>query len=404
MKKLVLSFMLLVCHVLNMSAYDFYSKTKYSVEEALDSVNLYYSINPDRKTVSVTVGPEKYSFKHIRIPETVAHNDTAYTVTEIAPNAFSGGNINIVEMANNITKIGEKAFFDCKIDSIKFSKSLKSIGKYAFGYSDLTAVYLPEGLETIESDAFAGNTNYYSQPMGKIRFISLPSSLIEIGERAFANNSPLNNVVIPDNITEIKVGLFSRCWNLNDVTLSSNLTKIGDSAFDGCGFVELKKEFFPETLIEIGSSAFNYSIHGGTALLKKVVLPDNIKSIGTSCFQGQSSLESITFSSGMTELPNNVCSSCKKLVDVVIPNGITKIGDYAFNSTTLLSHIDLPSSVTEIGIANGAFQSSGLVSFTFPKNVETIGTSCFRDCTYLKEVIFSDNIKSIKTGAFDGCI
>ena len=48
MKKLVLSFMLLVCHVLSMSAYDFYSKTMYSVEEALDSVNLYYSINPDR--------------------------------------------------------------------------------------------------------------------------------------------------------------------------------------------------------------------------------------------------------------------------------------------------------------------------------------------------------------------
>lgn len=401
MKKLVLSFMLLVCHVLNMSAYDFYSKTKYSVEEALDSVNLYYSINPDRKTVSVTVGPENYSFKHIRIPETVAHNDTAYTVTEIAPNAFSGGNINIVEMANTITMIGDRAFYSCGIDSIKFSENLKSIGKNAFSGSDLTAVYLPEGLETIESAAFAGNTNYYGQPMGKIRFISLPSSLSEIGERAFASNSPLNNVVIPDKITEIKKGAFGGCWNLNDVTLPKNLTKIGDSAFDGCGFVELKKEFFPETLIEIGSSAFSYSIHGGTALLKKVVLPDNIKSIGVSCFQGQSSLESITFSSGMTELPKNVCSSCKKLVDVVIHNGITKIGDYAFNSTTLLSHIDLPSSVTEIGTES--FSHSGLVSFTFPQNVETIGWRCFRDCTYLKEVIFSDNLKSIMTEAFYGC-
>lgn len=304
-------------------------------------------------------------------------------------------------MANTITMIGDRAFYSCGIDSIKFSENLKSIGKNAFSGSDLTAVYLPEGLETIESAAFAGNTNYYGQPMGKIRFISLPSSLSEIGERAFASNSPLNNVVIPDKITEIKKGVFGGCWNLNDVTLPKNLTKIGDSAFDGCGFVELKKEFFPETLIEIGSSAFNYSIHGGTALLKKVVLPDNIKSIGVSCFQGQSSLESITFSSGMTELPKNVCSSCKKLVDVVIPNGITKIGDYAFNSTTLLSHIDLPSSVTEIGTES--FSHSGLVSFTFPKNVETIGWRCFRDCTYLKEVIFSDNLKSIMTEAFYGC-
>ena len=393
---------LIACQALNVWGYDFSSKTQYSVEEALDSVALYYSINPDGKTVSVTVGPEKYKFNHIRIPETVANNDVTYTVTEIAHGAFSGGNIDIVEMANTITKIGDNAFYNCGIDSIKFSKNLKSIGESAFKWSNLTSVYLPEGFETIGDNAFAGNTNNLSQPLGKIYTISLPSTLTDIGTSAFANNSPLNNVVIPENITEIKNSVFGGCWNLSNVVLPEKLTKIGDYAFSRCGIQELNSEFFPTTLTEIGDYAFSYhEIYGRTAVLKKVVLPNNIKILGNGCFADQKSLESITFSSGMAEIPNSVCGGCSHLVKVVIPNSITKIGGGAFSGTTLLSHIDLPSSVTEIGTQ--AFSASGLISFTFPPNVEVVTSSVLGSCVYLEEVNFSDKTKIIKSSVFSGC-
>lgn len=382
------------------SAYDFSSQTQYSMEEGLDSVWLYYSINPDGTTVSVTKGPELYEFSHVRIPETVTHNDTTYTVSEVAYQAFSGGNINIIEMPNTITKIGDYAFSNCGIDSIKFSTSLKTIGEYAFEKSSLSSVYFPEGLESIGKAAFVGSQdNLYSHPMGTIYKISFPSTLKEIGERAFAANANLNNVVIPDGITVIRQGVFATCWNLNNVVLPKNLVKIENTAFANCALIELDADFFPKTLVEIGDEAFSYNVHGRTSSLKKVVLPDNIQRIGASCFSG-TILESIVFSSGMTELPKNVCGNCPKLVDVKIPNSITKVGERAFAGTDLLSHIELPATITEIG--SGAFNESGLVTFNIPSSVDSI-PNILSNCDYLEEIIIPEGVTYIGPSFLKNC-
>ena len=382
----------MLCHTATCMAYDFCSQTKYSVEEALDSVNIYYHINPDGKTVSVTIGPEAYKFHAVRIPETVTHNNATYTVTEIAANAFAGDNIDIVQLPNSVTKIHDSAFNSCTLDSIKFSQNLKSIGERAFYGNNLTSVYLPEGLETIGDCAFSNE----GVPMGQIRAIHLPASLKELGVGAFANNAPLNNIIIPDNITEIPKNCFAGCTSLDNVTLSKNLRKIGDSAFRGTAFIELNEAFFPATLTEIGEAAFSRSN------LKKVVLPNHITTIGRFCFYCCYDLESISFSSGMTEVALGICNSCENLVDIKIPASIIKIGERAFSATERLSHISLPESITEIGY--NAFAASGLVSFTVPPKVTTISAGMLSDCPYLEEVNLHNGITSIETSFLKDCI
>ena len=402
LKYIIISLFVLGAFV-SAQAYDFSSRTKYSVEEALDSVWLYYSINPDGTTVSVTQGPEKYKFNHVRIPETVSYNNNTYIVTEIAYKAFSDGNIDIVEMPNTVTIIDDYAFYQCGLDSIKFSTSLKSMGNYACAQNDLTSVYLPEGLETIGNYVFKGRHSSVL-PLGKIHTISLPSTLKNIGEGAFSSNRYLNNVVIPEGITEIRYGTFSSCLELSNVKLPNGLIKIGEYAFRFCGFTELDADFFPKSLIEIGDFAFSNYANPGSGIqeftrLKKVVLPNNILSIGRYCFSNNYNLESITFSSGMAELPKDVCSNCNRLVDVKIPNSITKIGDDAFAYTGLLSHVELPTTITEIG--SGAFRKSGLVSISIPPLVEEIKGSTFSSCEYLVDVKILGLLKTI--GGFDGC-
>lgn len=394
--KLIFTLLAMLCNTATCLAYDFYSQTKLSVEEVLDSVKIYYHINPDGKTVSVTIGPEAYKFHAVRIPETVTHNNTTYTVTEIAANAFAGDNIDIVQLPNSVTKIHDGAFSSCTLDSIKFSQNLKSIGEDAFWYNNLTTVYLPEGLETIGNDAFAHDTNWGGYPMGRIREIHLPASLKELGEGAFRNNDPLNNIIIPDNITEIPNSCFAGCTSLDNVTLSKNLRKIGDNAFRGTAFTELNEAFFPATLTEIGLQAFSRS------KLKKVVLPNHITTIGGFCFYECNDLESISFSSGMTEVADGICNSCEKLVDITIPASIIKIGERAFSSTERLSHISLPESITEIG--NHAFAYSGLVSFTVPPKVTTISSGMLYDCPYLEEVNLHNGITSIEPVFLEECI
>lgn len=374
-------------------AYDFSSRTEYSFEEALDSVWLYYSINPDGTTVSVTQGPEKYKFNHIRIPETVSHNNNTYTVTEIAYSAFAGSNIDIVEMPNTITIINGYAFSDSSVDSVAFSENLKIIGNYAFSDSDLKSVILHEGVESIGDYAFKGDVPSTGIGMkGEISKIRLPNSLKSIGESAFCYN-PITHVIIPKGITDINKYAFAGCLNLKDVVFPDALKKIGDAAFFRSGINELN---FPSTVEEIGKYAFEECKN-----LKKVVLPNSVKVIGERCFNGCSILQSITFSSGMTVIPHQACYYCEQLIDVKIPESITSIGQRAFYRTIRLSSISLPDSITYMGLE--AFASSGVTSFKFPSKLETLNSGIFSWCNYLTEIEIPSTIKHIGTGTFSNC-
>lgn len=394
------------------SAYDFSSKTRYAEDEALDSVWLYYSINPDGMTVSVTQGPTTYNFGKAEIPETVTHDGKTYTVTEIAYQAFVGGNINIVKMANTITEIGDESFRNSSLNTILFSKNLKFIGNYAFEFTQLSSIDLPEGVEIIGDGAFKGDTGYTGNPLGKIRFVTLPSTLKSIGAHAFQNNAYLNDVVIPDNIISIKEFTFSNCIDLDKITLSNKLQSIGNYAFSGCAFTEIKggvetaslknvsvlpiestSLIIPPTLKTIG----NYSFNGSK--IKNVVLPNTITQVGTGSFRS-TPLESIKFSPSMTELPNEVCSFCPRLVDVKISNSITKIGERAFSGTGLLSHIELPATITEIGI--DAFKESGLVTFNIPPAVDSV-PNILSYCDYLEEITIPESVSYIGPSFLEGC-
>lgn len=373
------------------SAYDFSSQTQYSVEEGLDSVWLYYSINPDGTTVSVTQGPATYNFGNAEIPETVTYEGKTYTVTEIAYQAFVKASISRIEMANTITAINDYAFSNSGIDSISFSKELKTIGNYAFYHSDLKSVILQEKVEMIGNSAFAGDAsgNYI---YGQITKVKLPKSLKNIGEHAFSCNR-LNSVIIPDEMTDINKYAFSSCLYLNEVVFPEGLKKIGDGAFYNCGINELN---LPSTVEELGESAFEQNVN-----LNKVILPNSVNLIGERCFQACNTLQSITFSSGMTVIPNAVCYSCVQLTDVIIPEGITTIGSNAFLGTTRLSSISLPESVVSVG--TGVFNSSGISSFKFPSKLEALNATMFSSCNYLTEIEIPSTVKNIGTSTFSHC-
>ena len=129
-------------------------------------------------------------------------------------------------------------------------------------------VHVPEAIDgktvtAIGNGAFRGNKN--------IKYVTLPSTLVSIGEYAFAETG-VGYISIPEGITEIPAYCFTDS-RLYEAKLPESLTAIGDHAFDTINLHFLK---VPENVISIGSNA----ISGAYGAETHVYLPASVTYIG----------------------------------------------------------------------------------------------------------------------------
>lgn len=373
--------LLAACFGLSAHAYDFSAKNKAEVE-------IFYNINPDGNTLTVTYGANSYSATELEIPQDVTHDGKTYTVTAIGNRAFERGSIPSVTLPATITEIQNYAFSNSNIANINYPKGLKRIGEFAFYFTNINNGLFPDGLEEI---------GQYAYDATKVDSLNLPNTLIVLGRNAFAQCRNIHTVKIPGSLKVIDKETFYACSNLYKVEIEEGVESLGVRPYDGGVFQgsPIREISFPSSMTYIGPSCFSGNE------FTKLVLPNTIKELGTYCFSNSPELESISFSSGMTELPNYVCQTCPKLIEVIIPEGIQKIGSLVFDRDALLSHISLPETVTEV--ENGAFSNTGLVDFTFPKNLTYISSQMFSSCNNLTELTIPETVTDIRDGAFKYC-
>ena len=94
-----------------------------------------YSVNTANNTASVVSNYYGVYSGNIIIPETIAYNNTTYSVTSIGEDAFYKSGITSVTIPNSVTSIGENAFLDChQLEFVTIGSSVTSIGEHAFRY------------------------------------------------------------------------------------------------------------------------------------------------------------------------------------------------------------------------------------------------------------------------------
>ena len=75
-------------------------------------------------------------------------------------------------------------------------------------------------------------------------------------------------------------------------------------------------------------------------LIKEVILPASLETIGGSAFRQCTSLETVTFlGNNLTSIGCSAFRQCTSLEHIAIPDGVTSIGDSAFDGCTSLEHI-----------------------------------------------------------------
>ena len=156
----------------------------------------------------------------------------------------------------NTKFIGEDAFYGCNnLSSIIIPDGVTSIGTQAFfDCGNLTNIIIPNSVTSIGTSAFAGcgslqyneyDNGYYlgNETNRYLVFVKAKSAIsscnINSGTKfiycfAFNNNNSLTSITIPDSVISIGDNSFSKCRSLASITIPESVTSIGSGAFEGC--------------------------------------------------------------------------------------------------------------------------------------------------------------------------
>lgn len=349
-----------------------------------------------------------------------------------------------VYFSDNLSYIGKYAFRSCeKLTSLTFPNTLKHIDYGAFnGCIALEFFNNPVALERVSADAFAetlwfenfikngnneilylgkvalayvfdesytdieldfkegttciadgfrcniDNGSYISSEAskGRIKKITLPSSLRRIGDYAFGTE--LNGLKYNANIT--------------DIVLPENLEEIGDYAFSRCEL--LKAIEFPASLKHIGVNAFAYC-----KSITTLDLPSTIETIDTYAFRNCESLARVRYdvpnAKGSDSFFITMSSGCTADKVIIGPNvEVLPYGIFADATNLVKVEFEERDSTTPLYVGDYAFSCcSNLMKIELPLGTDSIGSYAFYKCTNLTTINFPEGLLSIKDYSFDNC-
>ena len=176
-----------------------------------------------------------------------------------------------------------------------------------------------------------------------------------IGESAFQYASyRLTAVTLPDSITDIRDSAFAFCMSLTNVRLPESVTTIGDMAFSMCGMSTIT---IPDSVISIGSAAFDSCAkltaitvgENNTAYVSIDGVLFNKNKTTLLCYPSAKTAESYTISDSVTVIGDSAFSGCESLQTLAVPEGVTQIGTSAFCSCGNLRNLNIPTGVSVIG-------------------------------------------------------
>jgi hypothetical protein len=385
---------------------------------------LYYNLDDETMTASVTASPDKYSGE-VTIPASVEYNSATYDVTSIGDQAFLNcTNLTTVTIKNGVKTIGAGAFTDCtSLSTVNLPNSVTSFEISAFvGCVGLKSLTLPNALESIEAFSFERTG---------LQTITIPNSVTYIGAGVFQSSS-LQSITLGSGITELPPFLFSGCYHLSSFTIPKNVTKIGHSGWyyvpgwggtytntnDVFGYCEAL------TAIDVAADNPNYCSVDGVVYSKDMTeivafpcgkthytIPDNFEIIQRFAFSGWTGLESITIPSSVYRFGYDAFRDCTNLKEVHVVDIKDWIGIYFEDGYQLGSGVpgllwyqyDPTSNPLYYGAhlyVNGTEIKDELV---IPEGVERISAYNFFNYTSLTSVTFPKSLKRVYSRAFDGC-
>ena len=211
------------------------------------------------------------------------------------------------------------------------------IKPFAFhDWESLVSVSMPDTLVTIGESAFSG--------CRQLTTVAMPDTLAVIGENAFRNCTSLAGVTLPLHLKEIKFSAFNGCESLTEIEIPSETGIVGDAAFADCK--SLASVTFAGERCELGEALFS-----GCRALSHVALPAKLDRIEGYLFFECTGLKEISIPDRVEFIGRAAFSGCRSLVSVVLPDSVRELDGTVFYNCFGLESLTIPAGVESIGIA-----------------------------------------------------
>lgn len=215
-----------------------------------------------------------------------------------------------------------------------------------------------------------------------LKQITIPASMCEIGELAFAR-SGIECFKAPASLQTIGAKAFYQCTHLEDIQLNEGLIEIGDSAFEGSAIDTLE---VPGSIESIGRAIVrNTDVRFTGTEARFSIAPSSDKYV-VDAFGGLYRREDTGFvlegllddnaveyqvTDGTVAIAAKALLRHPSIERAWLPDGVNTVGESAFRSCKRLKRVELPNSLTEIGPE--AFADTTLESIRIPPNLSSIG-------------------------------
>ena len=284
--------------------------------------------------------------------------------------------------------------------------------------------------------------------------------VVRIHTSAFHYCEKIKTIVFPDSVEKIDLLAFSKCYSLENVTLGNGIRIIDSSPFAYCDkivyneyenglylgneenpYLALVKtvsqhidriNIHPDTVVICGGAMEN------CYLLRELVIPEGVVSLGSFAFEYASALEKIYIPKSVEYIGSQAFRSCDSIKEITVadesahfksvdgslfsrdgatlikyaagqenavysvPEGTVNIKSNAFENAKYLTELTLADSVETLG--HSAFIScENLKTVDFGNGLKEIGGCAFGSCTSLTEIIIPDSVKTVAYHAFSSC-
>ena len=123
--------------------------------------------------------------------------------------------------------------------------------------------------------------------------------------------------------------------------------------------------------------------------VKKVIIKNEMTSIGSSCFENCTNLISVNIPTSITSINNNAFNNCTKLPSITIPSSVTSIGTNAFkNCSNLINFTNLSTALISAQTNDAWSCGNGTGIFETYGDVKRIGSQNIN----FKQIIIHGNL------------